>query len=254
MICWLCRFHMDRITSDGDHLHPMVVTTRKHLLGSAARNFARYRNDAISSIELKPIDRKTAEKLVVEHHYLHSMAGGTQLCFGVFSQDRLAGVITFGVGPANAHRLFANAKPRDCLTLTRLWLADELPSNSESRVIGLALRALKRHTDVKFVLSYADPSAGHVGIIYQATNWIYAGLSEAMPLYDLGDGVPRHSRTFSHAFGTHSTRHFANHGIDVKVIPQSSKHRYVCILDRRWRRRLLAPRLAYPKGVTNERD
>ncbi len=36
---------------------------------------------------------------------------------------------------------------------TQGWLSDELPPNSESRVIGICLRALKKHTSVKFLIS-----------------------------------------------------------------------------------------------------
>jgi hypothetical protein len=188
-----------------------------------------------------------ARDLVVARHYLHSFPGGTQICLGAFAGDRLLGAMTFGVGPMNAHRLVDGARPRDCLTLSRLWLDDALPHLSESRVIGLAIRALRRHTDVKFLLSYADPSACHVGTIYQATNWTYTGLSEATPFYDLGDGVPIHSRTLSHSLGSHSKRYLKEIGIDIKTVPQAAKYRYVYFLDRRWRCRLTVPELPYPK-------
>ena len=71
-----------------------------------------------------------------------------------------------------------------------------------------------------------------------------------MPLYDIGDGMPRHSRSLSHAYGSHSVRHFAAHGVDVKLVPQAAKHRYVFFLDRAWRERLRVPLLSYPKRCT----
>ena len=86
-----------------------------------------------------------------------------------------------------------------------------------------------------------------MGTIYQATGWTYTGLSEATPLYDLGDGVARHSRSFSHAYGSHSVKHFARHGIEVKLVPQTPKHRYLFFLDRSWQDRLRVPVLPYPK-------
>jgi len=175
------------------------------------------------------------------------MPGGTRLAFGVFTGHRLLGALTLGVGPSNVHRLVDGAEPDDCLTLTRLWLSDELPKNSESRVIGLSLRALRRHTDVKFVVTYADPAVGHVGSIYQATNWLYTGTSQATALLDLGDGVLQHSRSLAHAYGTHSRAHFAAHGVKVRCVPQSAKHRYIYFLDRAWRSRLRVPVLRYPK-------
>ena len=109
------------------------------------------------------------------------------------------------------------------------------------------LRSLRKHTTLKFIVSYADPAEGHLGIIYQATGWLYTGRSEAVPLYDLGDGVPRHSRSFAHAFGTHSTRYFQQRGIDVKLVPQVAKHRYIYLLDHSVRDRVSAWVLPYPK-------
>ena len=202
---------------------------------------------ALHSLRVQPVPMLVARRLLERVHYLHSLPGGTCLAFGAFLGPCLLGALTLGVGPKMAHCLVDGASPDDCLTLTRLWLSDELPQNCESRFLGIALRALKRSTTIKFLLTYADPSQGHLGTIYQATNWLYTGLSEAMPLYDIGDGKARHSRSLSHAFGTHSVRHFAAHGVTVKVIPQAAKHRYIYFLDRTWEERLAVPVLPYPK-------
>lgn len=202
---------------------------------------------ALHALRVQPVPILVARRIIERHHYLHSLPGGTLFAFGVFVGGRLLGALTFGVGPKLVHRLVEGARPGDGPTLTRLWLSDELPCNSESRVLGVVLRALRRHTALKFLVSYADPSQGHLGTIYQATGWLYTGLSEAMPLYDLGDGVARHSRSLSHAFGSHSVRHFARHGVPVKLVPQPAKHRYVYFLDPSWRERLRVSILPYPK-------
>jgi hypothetical protein len=106
---------------------------------------------------------------------------------------------------------------------------------------------LRKNTDLKFLISYADPAQGHLGTIYQATGWVYTGLSEAMPMYDIGDGQARHSRSLSHAYGTHSVEHFSRHGVQVRLVPQQAKHRYIYFLDSAWRERLKCAALAYPK-------
>ena len=202
---------------------------------------------ALHAIEVRPIPFAVAKRLVVRHHYLHSMPGGTGLTFGVFLGACLQGVIVFGAGPAFAHRLVEGAAPDDCLTLTRLWLSDALPRNSESRVLGIVCRALARHTGVKFLVSYADPSRGHLGTIYQAAGWLYTGLSYPMPLYDLGDGRPRHSRSLAQVFGSHSLEGLRAVGIPVKLVPQAGKHRYIRFLDRSWESKLRVLVLLYPK-------
>ena len=202
---------------------------------------------ALQSLQVRPVPVSVAKGLLVREHYLHSMPGGTQMAFGVFLKHRLLGALALGVGPFNSYRLVAGASPADCLTLSRLWLSEELPKNSESRVLGVVVRSLRKHTNLKFLISYADPAQGHLGTIYQATGWLYTGLSQAMPLYDLGDGQVRHSRSLAHGFGTHSVRHFKAKGISIKAIPQSPKHRYIYLLDQTFRINLRAPVLPYPK-------
>jgi len=204
-------------------------------------------SSALHCLVIKPIPPVITKKLIQRNHYLHSLPGGTMLCFGAFSGERLLGALTLGAGPYQAYHLVDGAARTDCLVLTRLWLSDELPWNSESRVIGIVTRLIKHHTDVKFLISYADPSAGHVGGIYQSAGWLYTGLSSAMSLYDLGDGIARHSRSVAHDYGSHSIQYLGDHGVMVKLVAQSAKHRYIKFLDESWRCRLTVPVLPYPK-------
>ena len=202
---------------------------------------------SVRGLNVRPIIHAAAKRLLVQNHYLHSFPGGTKLSFGIFYQSFLMGAITLGVGPFLGYGLVDRATPEDCITLTRLWLADDLPRNSESHVIGILSRSLQKETSLKFVLAYSDPAAGHLGIIYQATNWLYTGLSSATPLYDIGDGILHHSRSLAHGLGTHSIRYLASQGISVKTVPQMAKHRYIYFLDQAWRSRLMVPVLPYPK-------
>jgi len=199
------------------------------------------------SLRIKPISFVLARSLINRNHYLHSFPGGTKLSFGIFYQSSLMGAITLGVGPYLGYGLVDKATPEDCITLTRLWLGDDLPRNSESHVIGILLQSLQKETSLKFVLAHSDPAAGHLGTIYQATNWIYTGLSSATPLYNIGDGILHHSRSLAHGLGTHSIRYLASQGISVKTVPQMAKHRYIYFLDQSWRSRLMVPVLSYPK-------
>ncbi len=206
--------------------------------------------DSVTTLQLlkvKPIPMLVAMRLLEREHYLHSLPGGTKLAFGVFLDGKLLGAIALGVGPINAHRLVEGATPDDCLTLTRLWLSDALPSNSESHTIAIVLRALRRYTNLKFLISYADPSRGHMGTIYQASGWLYIGLSDTTPLYDLGDGAIHNSRSLGYVYGSRSVRYLALQGVDVRLIPQVYKHRYVNLLEPSWISRLKVPVLPYPK-------
>ncbi len=81
---------------------------------------------ALKDLLVRPIPHAVAKALLVKEHYLHSMPGGSKLCAGVFAGSRLMGALTLGAGPSQAFSLVKGATPDDCLTLTRLWLSDEL--------------------------------------------------------------------------------------------------------------------------------
>jgi len=201
----------------------------------------------LHEMSLEPIPLVVAKKIIVQNHYLHSLPGGTMLCFGVLLHGKLLGALALGAGSFSAHSLVAGAKRDDCISLTRLWLSDELPHNAESRVIGIVLRSLRRSTTLKFVVAYSDPTAGHIGYVYQASNWLYTGLSSAAPMYNFGDGIVRHSRSVGQIYGSHSIRRFALSGVNVELVMPPAKHRYVIFLDPDWRSRLAVLVLPYPK-------
>jgi hypothetical protein len=169
------------------------------------------------------------------------------MSFGIIPNGKLLGVMTFGVGPFYGYKLVNGASPDDVITLTRLWLSDELPRNSESKVLGIALRSLRKDSSLKFVIAYSDPTFGHFGTIYQATNWLYTGLSSATPLYDIGDGTLHHSRSLAHQLGSHSIHYLTSQGIAARIVPQQAKYRYIYFLDALWKSRLSMPVLPYPK-------
>ena len=229
-----------RYKMSADNIMVSMATTQEAGAGSNP-------SSALHALQLIPLSHIEAKNILVRNHYLHSLPGGTKLSLGIFLHAKLLGALTFGVGPYLGYKIVNDASPDDVVTLTRLWLSDDLPPNSESKVLGIALRSLKRDTSLKFILAYSDPSVGHLGTIYQATNWLYTGLSTATPLYDIGDGILHHSRSLAHSLGSHSIRYLTSQGIDVKTVPQSAKHRYVYFLDQSWSSRLSVSILPYPK-------
>jgi hypothetical protein len=82
---------------------------------------------ALHTIQLIPISHAEARNLIVPNHYLHSLPGGTKLSLGIFLNTRLLGALTLGVGPYLGYKIINGACPDDVVTLTRLWLSDELP-------------------------------------------------------------------------------------------------------------------------------
>ena len=110
---------------------------------------------------VRPVPARVAKQICVAHHYLASYPGGPLLNFGIFFGSSLLGVAVLGVGPANIHGFFLDAEPTEVSCLARLWLDDRLGRNSESRVLSVIIRQLRRHQDViRAVVAYSDPLAG----------------------------------------------------------------------------------------------
>jgi len=132
---------------------------------------------------VRPLEARTAAALVVERHYLHRRPPISH-AFGLYDGGELVGAVTYGV-PASRH-LQMGACPSDpgkVLELNRLWVHDRMPANSESWFVSRSLRLLPP----RIVVSYADPVWGHVGYIYRALNFRYAGwtdMDRKTPRYD----------------------------------------------------------------------
>ncbi len=121
-------------------------------------------------------DRKEIRDFVEEWHYSHNINGlMSSYCFKLMDGDKIIGAMIYGkLGMANAWKKYGE-KESDVIELRRLVCIDDTPKNTESFFIGKTLRYLKQNTDIKTIISYADPNYGHSGIIYQATNFTNIG-------------------------------------------------------------------------------
>lgn len=114
--------------------------------------------------------------LVRDHHYAHRRTADPMFCFawrqpgGLFGDtgEPLAAIVY--TAPIN--RYFGDG----AVELARLVRHPSF-SCQLSQFIRWSLRWLKKNTDLRYCLSYADQQAGHHGGIYQACNFIYVAES-----------------------------------------------------------------------------
>lgn len=235
-----------------------------------------------SKIVLREISQPIAKELIVKNHYTHAWTLCT-VALGVFlkkeqsddsffegESESLIGCIIYGnpIGRSAAASISDLVKIDEVLELTRLWIAD-VPNckNVESYAIGQSFQWLRTYyPHIKALLSYADNEAGHTGIIYQSTNWLYQGNSQLalMPNYSVSLTGPTegydwiHSRTVMSRWGSHNIDHLK------KVIgktfwrkKESSKHRYIYVLAKGKERKKILQNLKhktypYPKSAEFE--
>jgi len=89
-------------------------------------------------------------------------------------KTNLVGAIIFGkMSMVNQWKKYAPLE-KDVIELRRLCCVDNTPKNTESFFIARAIKMIKPF-GYKVIISYADPTHGHVGTIYKASNFRFMG-------------------------------------------------------------------------------
>jgi len=126
--------------------------------------------------EVKLVTRKDISDFIEEHHYSKSINGCiSDYCFGLYDGQKLVGAMFYGkMAMHNQYKKFAQNE-NEVIELRRLVCIDDTPKNTESYFISRTLKWLKKNTDIKIVVSYADSQMGHSGVVYKASNFRYLG-------------------------------------------------------------------------------
>jgi len=208
-------------------------------------------------LNVKQITRNECEPFILGIHYAKRWPSITW-AFGLFKNSNLVGVVTYGT-PASASlrkgvcgELFSD----DVLELNRLCLRDNTP-NQASFLVG---RSLKMLPERKIIISFADTDQGHIGYVYQATNFIYCGLSAKRTDWKLKGKEHLHGQTVADEFRGQPDRAKLmrnKYGDDFYLAPRSRKHRYIYFTgtprDRKELRQVLRYQVEdYPKNEIPE--
>lgn len=132
--------------------------------------------------------------------------------------------------------------------LNRLWIADDVPKNGESYLISHTLKLL----DKEIVVSFADTSQNHVGYVYQASNFLYCGLSAKFRDPKVKGFEGMHHASYAH--GMSMAQVIATYGAEnVYYVDRPRKHRYIYFNAKGIRKQQLLNKLRYkiepyPKG------
>lgn len=155
---------------------------------------------------------------------------------GVFEAGRLVGVIAYGRGATHTlvHRY--GLEPTQGCELVRVAFAAE-HHWPVSKALGISLRLLVReYPGLQMAVTFADPTHHHGGI-YQATGWIYSGLTSVAPEY-LHQGTQIHGRSYR-------ALSVEQQAVCVRTMG-TAKHRYLYPLCKAARDNLERFRLPYP--------
>jgi len=172
-------------------------------------------------LHVQTISSQEAAALIRQHHY-SGRTSNIKHAFGLYEAEQLVGAITFG--PPSSPQVARSVAPTlqsAVLELNRLVITTAT-KNAASKLVGRALRMLPR----PFIcVSFADRGQQHVGYVYQATNFWFAGESRPHDSEYLIDGKRVHPRTLA-ARGITSPRAWARAN-GIQFVPIEPKYRYV---------------------------
>ena len=169
-------------------------------------------------------------KSCLEFHYAKRIPP-VVMAFSVFMQSKFCGVVIYSHGAsARIGSPFYGLDQRAILELVRVALNGKQGKNGTSEILSISIRLIKRlMPQIKLLVSFADPIQDHVGIIYQATNWIYTGREKNPgPRYSL-NGESIHAMSVNAKFGTCSLLKIKTKypTLDIKYLPRIPKLKYI---------------------------
>ena len=199
----------------------------------------------MNTIDVLKIDTKLTDVWLLEKHYAKRKCQ-RMFCYGLYVNGELEGIITYGMPPSpQVGRGFLGEDNRTkVLELNRLCINESAPKNSASILISRSLKLLPKCA----VVSYADGAMGHIGYVYQATNFIYVGATKSHDKEYYIDGKWVHAKVLTNRGITAPSKWAKENGIKTKK-PQK-KHRYIYFVDKKLSKYLKYQKCKYPKGDT----
>ena len=201
-------------------------------------------------MEIIPINTEFAKPWIIKKHYAHRMPC-VQYAFGLFDNYEMLGVCTFGTPSSSPLRKGICGEGFKVLELNRL-IIESKNKNSASKLIGNSIK----HLPTCVLVSYADTKQGHIGYVYQATNWHYTGLSAKRTDWNIEGLEHLHSQTI--ADKTKGLKDRAKtirnmYGDRFSLVDRSRKHRYIYFVGNRYEKKKMLSELRYqilpyPKG------
>lgn len=178
----------------------------------------------MSKVDLKLdwCSHAAAKYAVEKWHYSEVMPAGKTVKIGVWENNCFIGAIIFSRGANNNIGKPYQLKQTEICELTRIALHNHI--SPVTRIASIAIRMLKKQSsEIRLIVSYADPAQGHLGGIYQAMNWIYIGMSDNWRgSHYIIDGKPMHGRSVRSKWG-----HEKNIPVAWEIAPPANKHKYL---------------------------
>jgi hypothetical protein len=205
-------------------------------------------------LKVLPIQNYETKTWLLNRHYAKRIPS-ISFAFGLYDDNNLVGVCTFGSPPSPSlcTGVCGEQYKDKVLELNRL-IVDSPKPNSASYLVSQSLKLLPKPS---IVVSYADTSQGHVGYIYQATNFLYTGLSASRVDWAVKGLEHLHSKTLSEGMTLEKLQE--KYGDRFYHRDRDRKHRYIFFTGSKLQKKRLQRKLnyevaPYPKGESKRYD
>lgn len=190
-------------------------------------------------MKLTKANSKAIKYACKNFHYSQSVPT-VQYAYNVYNdKNEWCGVILFGGGANNNLAKSFDLRNGEVLELERVALNGK--QEQTSKAVSIALRLLhKENPIVKLVVSYADHRQKHLGIIYQATNWIYLGMTKTSDFQYFYNGKWTHERTINSKSNKDELK------ATLQKRQNSNKFKYVYCFDKKLKEKYNSIKKQYP--------
>ena len=147
-------------------------------------------------LNVKEIGYNQAKKWLLNYHYAKRVCN-VMHSFGLFEDSKIIGVVTYGMPPSATlcSSICGEEFKNNVLELNRLVSMEDLPKNALSYFVSNSIKMIGKD---KIIVSFADANQDHNGYIYQATNFIYTGVSSNTSKLVDKFGAEFHFRNIGH--------------------------------------------------------
>jgi hypothetical protein len=207
---------------------------------------------------VKSIDSYLCKEWCLKKHYAKRLPP-IEYAFGLFNESNLMqGIITYSTPVSSNLRGIFNNEFK-LMELNRLVINEGLEKNCLSFFVSQSLKMLPSPL---VIISYADTSQNHHGYIYQATNFIYTGLSAKRTDWKIKGLEHLHGATISDLSRGKENRAKwmrEKYGDDFYLENRPQKHRYFYFIgsknDCKKMKQILPYKIEpYPKGENKRYD
>jgi hypothetical protein len=187
-----------------------------------------FRSEKVKQFTVSEVPLSRVSTFIEKWHYSKNVNGlRVSYSFGLFHKRELIGAIIYGkLSMANVWRRYGEIE-NDVIELKRLCCIDKTPKNTESYFIGHTIRWLKKNTNHKCIISYADPYYGHSGTIYKASNFIHSGVTSPSKVIEYNDKIYHDKTIRTYYTNRNGEKILKPYALNIKNALEDGSARYI---------------------------